>query len=60
MPVIDGFECTKKIREKEINENPPKHIPIIALTADVMYGTREACLRVGMYISYFFKKNLKK
>eukprot|EP01119_Soliformovum_irregulare_P011483 TRINITY_DN2880_c0_g1_i1.p1 TRINITY_DN2880_c0_g1~~TRINITY_DN2880_c0_g1_i1.p1 ORF type:complete len:1007 (+),score=257.77 TRINITY_DN2880_c0_g1_i1:16-3036(+) len=57
MPVLDGFEATKKIRDIEGKSqsdshtsasHAPKHIPIIALTADVEHGTREQCLNVGM------------
>jgi len=69
MPLLDGFEATLRIREKEA-ANPIKigvgsssstmiqHIPIIALTADVMHGTRESCLKVGMddYLSKPVKK----
>jgi len=63
MPIMDGLDATKKIREKEIsrkaNSNIIRHIPIIALTADVMHGTREACLKVGMddYLSKPVKRN---
>jgi CheY-like chemotaxis protein len=55
MPILDGFEATKMIRQEESSlpsksGNPPyaRHVPIIALTADIMHGTREACLQVGM------------
>jgi PAS domain S-box-containing protein len=46
MPIMDGFQATKKIRESE--QNSSKHIPIIALTAYAMKGDREKCLAVGM------------
>ncbi len=48
MPVMDGFEATRRIRA---SINPA--IPIIAVTADAMSGERERCLREGMddYIS---------
>jgi len=47
MPVMDGYEATQKIREYESKEGGG-HIPIIALTADVLSGTHERCLQCGM------------
>lgn len=44
MPVMDGVEAAKKIRE-----NPKyKSIPIIAMTANAMATDRERCLKAGM------------
>jgi PAS domain S-box-containing protein len=48
MPVMDGFEATRRIRE-----TIQPGIPIIAVTADAMSGDRDRCLSKGMndYIS---------
>jgi len=44
MPNLDGYKATKKLRE-----NPAfASLPIIALSADAMKGTREQVLQAGM------------
>ena len=44
MPVMDGFEATKIIRD-----NPKfKHLPIIAMSAGVTLDEQEKCQQVGM------------
>lgn len=49
MPEMDGIQATKEIRKKEIQSNiEDLHIPIIAMTAEAIKGTREKCLAAGM------------
>jgi PAS domain S-box-containing protein len=45
MPIMDGYETTRKIREQETGG---KHIPIIALTAHAMKGADIECRAAGM------------
>jgi signal transduction histidine kinase/DNA-binding response OmpR family regulator/HPt (histidine-containing phosphotransfer) domain-containing protein len=47
MPLVDGFEATRRIRERERTEGLG-HIPIVAMTANAMAGDRERCLEAGM------------
>lgn len=53
MPKMDGYETTQKIREHELTIGKKGKTPIVAMTADIMPGTQERCLSVGMdaYIS---------
>ncbi len=52
MPIMDGLEATRSIREGMAGENR-KNIPIIAMTAYAMRGDKEKFISVGMndYIS---------
>ncbi len=45
MPVMDGVQTLRAIRELE--DNPSRNIPVIALTANAVVGAREFYLKAG-------------
>ncbi|MES2647394.1 MAG: PAS domain S-box protein [Bacteroidota bacterium] len=57
MPVMDGIECTKKIRS--IKNKTKANIPVIALTANALKGDDEKYYSAGMngYLTKPFTEN---
>lgn len=53
MPLMDGFEATRKICDLKKAGSIRADLPVIALTANAMKGDRQRCLDAGMddYIS---------
>jgi len=45
MPVLDGFETARRIREQE---SPDQHLPIVAMTAAERRGVQARCMQAGM------------
>ncbi|NFV78780.1 hybrid sensor histidine kinase/response regulator [Magnetospirillum aberrantis] len=46
MPVMDGFQFVKALREQERASG--RHTPVLALTANAMSGEADRCLAAGM------------
>jgi signal transduction histidine kinase/CheY-like chemotaxis protein len=44
MPIMDGLEATRRIRQ----HHTPQQLPIVAMTAQAMTGDQEMCLQSGM------------
>ena len=57
MPLMDGFEATRCVRNLEKEGVLAGHVPIIALTANAVKGDAERCLSAGMdhYLSKPFE-----
>jgi CheY-like chemotaxis protein len=62
MPVMDGYEATRRIRSWEKN-NGKQETPVIALTAHTMRNDRDKCMKAGcsaMLIKPYKKEQLIK
>ncbi len=59
MPVMDGLEATRRIRQVERERGAAKKVKIIALTANSQQQDKEKCLAAGMddYINKPFNIN---
>ncbi len=55
MPVMDGLEATRQIRERE--KSSGKHIAIVAMTAHAMQKDKDECFAVGM--DYYVSKPIR-
>lgn len=53
MPVMDGIECVRELRERELSNirssgQSAGRVPVVAMTANAMQGDREKYLQAGM------------
>lgn len=46
MPIVDGYEAARQIREFQGDDGP--RVPVIAMTAHALDEDRDRCLRAGM------------
>jgi PAS domain S-box-containing protein len=48
MPIMDGYEATRLIRQGEADAGAGAHIPIVGLSAAAVHGDREKAIQAGM------------
>ena len=48
MPIMDGLDATRAIRDREQQAGVGEHVLIVAMTAHAMKGDRELCIAAGM------------
>jgi len=48
MPEMDGLEATRELRKFENTTEKHRHVPVIAMTANVLKGDDEKCFAAGM------------
>lgn len=48
MPVLDGYQATRRIRKEEQKLSGKGRTPIIAMTAHALAGDRDQCIKAGM------------
>jgi len=48
MPVLDGYQSTRLIRQREAALHRGGRIPVVAMTANALAGEHELCIEAGM------------
>ena len=58
LPVMDGYEATRHIRQWEAGQGNPTRIPVVAMTGSVREEIERRCRNVGMnaYLAKPYRK----